>query len=125
MRNANLPLKDVVEPALLGRGLVATPGLSENALELLIEATHDPHGQVICARTMRGTTIQTNGRTFGETGNARSEAEWTAAIEDLVTLDLLQPVGARGEVFSVTHSGFTLAEEIRRIGKRLNATGRG
>ena len=63
--------------------------------------------------TLKWKKIQTNGKNFCETGNARSEAVWEGAIEELRSLALLQDRGHKGEVFSLTKEGYRLADALR------------
>ena len=88
--------------------------LSEDARELLIAATKDPHGTIVKIRLMNGLVIQTNNWSSGEVGNRRSEARWEGALDDLVELGF---VGVRlvneSEVFEVTREGYTAADGFR------------
>lgn len=88
------------------------PDLSKEARELLIQATSDRNRTIIMARSFAGLRIVTNGRTFGETGNTRSEAEWQQAIRDLVDHELIVDRTGKENVFEVTHKGFEIADAI-------------
>ena len=63
--------------------------------------------------TDQGLIIQTNGKNFCESGNARSEAKWEGAIEELRNLALLQDRGHKDEVFSLTNEGYRFADAFR------------
>ena len=89
------------------------PTLSESAKSLLLEAVQDPHGTIMRVRVMGGTIIQTNGKLLNEQGDARSEAMWEAAIHELEVEGLLEVRGARAEMYSVTHSGYQVADALR------------
>lgn len=80
--------------------------LTKDAFELLAEASKDNHGIVSRARTFGGMEIQTNGRSFAEMGNARSEARWDSALNELIDYGLVKDRGFKGEVFEVTHLGY-------------------
>jgi hypothetical protein len=57
--------------------------LSEKAKNLLREASQDQSGVVLLVDTDAGKNLQTNGKSFIETGKPRSRAEWEAVIEEL------------------------------------------
>ncbi len=89
-----------------------TPPLSKEATQLLINTAQDSSGRLMKIGTLQGMIIQTKGKNFCESGNARSEAVWEAAIEDLCNLALLQDRGHKGEVFSLTNEGYRLADAL-------------
>ena len=91
--------------------------LSEEAQQLLLEAVADRHGAILRTRTFGGQSIQTNGRTFGDPGDRRSEARWEYALDQLVSLELVVERGYKGEVFEVAELGYQLAERIRGAGQ--------
>ena len=88
------------------------PRLSEGARKLLVEATKDPSGMIVMIRAFGGVKISTNGKAFGDTGNARSEARWKQAIKELLNRGLIEDTKGKGEVFEVTHEGFEIAESL-------------
>lgn len=90
------------------------PQLSEEAIQLLLEASEDHHGTVLSIHVKEGTIIQSNNKQLAQMGSHRSEAKWKAAIEDLVALGLLEARGYKGEVYSITHSGYEAADQLRR-----------
>jgi hypothetical protein len=89
--------------------------LSEDAEQLLLEAALDRRGVLLLLRTMRGLTVQTNGKQLCERQDARSEATWQAAVRELLSNGLLENRGHKGEVFGVTAEGYRLADEIRSL----------
>jgi len=90
-----------------------SPSLSDEAKQLLVNTAQDSNGRLMRIGTMHGMIIQTNGRNLCESGNARSEAQWEGAIEELRNLALLQDRGHKGEVFSLTTEGYRLADTLR------------
>ena len=86
--------------------------LSEDAKELLIEATSDRFGIIMVTRLMHGIIIQTNRKQFGETGDRRSEARWEQAVEELLEQGLIQDSDGSGNHFEVTHKGFQVADQL-------------
>ena len=85
-----------------------TVQLSEDAKELLIEATNDQTGYIEAALGI----VETNGKQFGERRNPRSEAKWKAALEKLLDQDLIDDISGQGEVFKVTDSGYKLVDNL-------------
>ena len=63
--------------------------------------------------TLGGRLIQTNRRSFVEAGDPRSEARWDGPIEELRKLGFIKDQNYKGEVFSVTDSGFQIADQLR------------
>lgn len=87
--------------------------LSDEAKQLLLEASLDGGGHLLKLATLGGRYIQTNGKTFGDPGNARSAAVWEFAFDQLVSQDLIVERGQKGEVFSVTKLGYDIAEQLK------------
>lgn len=88
------------------------PQLTDEAKQLLIEASKDPSGQILKLRFIgQSLVIQTNSQTFG--GNTPKEnAAWEHGINELCSFGLLQERGYKGEVFSLTHEGYQIAEYL-------------
>jgi len=91
-------------------------GLSPEARLLLLECSQDPGGTVMCVRSFQGLTVSTNNKGFSQAGDRRSEAKWKAAVEELVRLGLLEPVGSAGEMFEITDAGYGAADRLRGEG---------
>ena len=68
---------------------------------------------IVMIRAFGGVKISTNGKAFGDTGNARSEAKWKQAIKELLNRGLIEDVKGKGEVFEVTHEGFEASRKPR------------
>ena len=92
---------------------VADYNLSSEARTLLIEASKDTNGKVMCSHTMWGQSIQTNGREFVEQGNPRSTAQWTQAVSDLASYGLIEDRWHYGEVYAVTGKGYKVADALK------------
>lgn len=84
--------------------------LSDDAIALLAEACRGNRGFVSKARTGAGLEMQANGRVFTEVGNGRSEARWSAALDELIDYGLVQALGFKGEVFEVTYLGYQVID---------------
>ena len=86
--------------------------LSEDAKQLLLEATKSSAREILKAAAFGGLTIQANGKSFTERGNARSEARWEQALQDLLDHGLAKDPNGKGQVFEVTHKGFEVADGL-------------
>jgi hypothetical protein len=86
--------------------------LSDEARSLLKEASRDPDGDIIVLRTQGGMALRTNGKHFGEIGDPQKEALWIATLKELATYDLIEDRQGNNEVFSVTNTGFKVADEF-------------
>ncbi len=87
--------------------------LSPEASRLLIECSQDTRGAILCTRVLAGLVVETNSRTLNEIGNARSEAKWKAAVEELVNRGFVEQSDDQGEVFVMTKAGFEAANGLR------------
>ncbi|WP_076420927.1 hypothetical protein [Colwellia sp. UCD-KL20] len=87
--------------------------LSDDAKELLIEASNDPGGDILKLAFLGGSTLQTNGRNFLVDGTAREKARWEAALNVLIVENLVEGIGYKNEMFRVTHSGYKFADKLK------------
>jgi hypothetical protein len=92
------------------------PELGELAKTLLLEAADDRNGVVMRVLHLGGLAVQTNGKQFCETGNARDEARCEAAISELADLELIEDRGYKGEIYNVTDEGYRVADLLRAGG---------
>jgi len=106
----SLPSTDV-RPAKASNRI---PELSNEAKLLLIEASEDSNGMVIKVATAGGTHVQAHGKQFVEMGNPRSEAKWIAAVKQLISHNLIEDRGYKGEVFAITNKGYEIADLIKK-----------
>ena len=103
-----------VMPSEIVRPEPELPALSEEARELLTEATKDVQGVIMCLSTMQGLIVQTNGRMFSKGGSARHQAAWKGAVSQLARLSLIEDRGGKGEVFFITDEGYRTGELLGR-----------
>lgn len=89
------------------------PNLSDEAKQLLIEASLDKRGTILKIEAMDGMHISTHNTKFGEKGDPRSEAKWKAAMNQLVNIGLIEDRGYKGEVFTLTDEGFRIADLLK------------
>lgn len=86
--------------------------LSGEARVLLYHASKDPHGHLMKLRVFGGRHIQTNGKVWPSDRNAREEALWSGALDELVSNGLVEAIGYKGEIFTVTREGYSLADSV-------------
>ena len=97
------------------RPAVAAPAqqVSEDAGNLLLLAT-EGGGHIILANAIGGATVQVGGRVLTEPGNARVEARWRSAINELEDKGLIEDRSGKGEMFFVTDSGYRTSDLITK-----------
>lgn len=91
-------------------GQVTPINLSQPAKELLIEAARDPNGTIIMVQSFAGWSVDTNGKSFVESGDARSAALWRGTVRELTALQLVESSGS--ELFTVTDQGYQVADAL-------------
>lgn len=106
----------LTDSAILKAGSDTSPEqqLSEEARDLLLEAVQDRNGSVLSVMTMGGLTIQANNKNMlTAPRDARCQAVWQGALDELVENGLLADVGYKGEVFRVTRYGYEVADLLK------------
>jgi hypothetical protein len=99
-------------PGLEVQPLLGVYQLTPQSKRLLVEASQDRHGVVLMVRTMGGLIVQANGKQLVEAAAPRVEAGWQAAVRLLLQVGLLEPRGAKGEVFALTAEGYRVADGL-------------
>jgi hypothetical protein len=94
-------------PAVLTTPALETPSISSDAIELLHEAASDRTGRIGISNAINRQSIGTNQKEFG-TEDARSFANWNAALEELVAAKLVERVN--DQIFAVTDRGYKTAQ---------------
>lgn len=89
-------------------------GISDEAKQLLLEASLDPSGYILKIRYMGGAEIQTNGKNLTPDNNPQSIAKWEHALEELLENGFVEERGGKGEVFAVTHTGYSYADNLKK-----------
>lgn len=95
-----------------GEPEVQSPLISAEARQLLLATAGDRNGRLLKVRTMSGLTVQAGRRNFTEGGDPRTEALWEAAVFELCDKGLFKEEGYKGEVYSVTHLGYQVADKL-------------
>lgn len=89
------------------------PALTPEAIELLIAATEDPSGTIFKMKTFGGSHLITNRQEFTGDNTPRTKAKWEAAVEELLNRGYIKEEGYKGEVFSVTSQGYSIADWLK------------
>jgi hypothetical protein len=88
------------------------PSLSPAAEELLVEASKDGEGIIMSVEFMDGAEVSTNGKNMVGDGGRREIARWRGAVTELERRGYVEDRGGKGEVFFMTHDGYTAADHI-------------
>jgi hypothetical protein len=106
--------RELQTSGLLNLGLerVRSPELSQEARNLLLEASLDEHGYILKSEHLGGASIQTNRKTFGESDH-RTYSKWTRAIDQLQRSRLIDQKDPKGQVFQITADGYEIAEKLK------------
>ncbi len=88
--------------------------LSDEARKLIVEASKDKVGLITSMRYLGGQSIQTNNINFADSGDRRSVARWEAALEQLVSYNLVVARGHKNEIFEVTDYGYSIADSLKK-----------
>lgn len=89
--------------------------LSDDAVELLVEASKDSGGDIMKVSYIGGSTLQTNGKQMLQNDSAREIARWEAALNSLVDEGFVEAVGYKGHIFRVTHSGYEYVDQLNNV----------
>lgn len=87
--------------------------ISEYALLLLRAIELDASGTLIKVKTLSGTTIQTNGKNMIESDQRQEIAKWEAAVDELISIEFIESVGHKGEIFEMTAKGYDYLDSLK------------
>lgn len=95
-------------------GKVIYSKLSNEARTLLRRASF-PEGTIMYGQTMGGTFIQVDRMNIiANPKDSREVAKWESAFSELEKYKLINDTYGKGEIFSVTHLGYKVADEIKK-----------
>lgn len=80
---------------------------------MLFEAVEDRDGIILSVRTRGGLSIETNNKNMVAAQDARCQAVWQGALDELLENGLIAHAGDKGEVFRVTRRGYEVADLLR------------
>ncbi|MEL0614235.1 hypothetical protein [Marinomonas arenicola] len=85
--------------------------LSDKASELLLAAASEENGTIMTPKTLGGQSIQAGRKSFGK-DSKRDYSAYEFALKELVASGYVQPVGHKGEIYELTHEGWSLADAL-------------
>ncbi len=89
--------------------------LSDAACSFLLTATSGRDGMILRVGALGGVNFSMGGQSFVP-ADAREEAKWDAALQELVDLGAIVRAGGRGQAFKVAHRGYEIAAHLRVAG---------
>lgn len=101
---------------LITDGLASVPTvhtLSNEAQELLVEASKDQEGEIFRHSLDQGIILKTKRKQFGDEHDPRTSAIWKDALKELINAGLLEPYGDKGVIYRVTRHGYEYADRVR------------
>lgn len=90
----------------------SVPDLTREAHVLLVTAAAND-GKVAVISWLGGHSVQAGKTNFVEQENPRSRAIWEGAVRELISNDLLEPIGHKGEWFKITRRGYEVADLLK------------
>ena len=90
--------------------------LSKEAQQLLITASSVKNGVIMKPQSLNNRHIQAGGKSFG-IKDQRDYAKYEAALEELITYDLVIDRGHKGEFYELTHAGWQLSSKLQQATK--------
>jgi hypothetical protein len=94
-----------------GRSLYHTNELSKKAKLLLNEASKK-EGEILTFKTTQATIIQANNKQFTPT-SIRRDRKYISVIEELETLNYIQPINNERQIFLLTEKGYKYNTSIQ------------
>lgn len=88
------------------------PTLSKEAAYLLKECAADEQGVIMNVSYISGQAIQVRGKNLIEDGNDRSRAIWTSALSELESLEYIEPMSAKRELYRITRAGYEAVDRL-------------
>jgi hypothetical protein len=87
--------------------------LSDQARQLLLEASEDVGGRILFLDHSEGYQLLTNNKDMLVDQAPRTVALWKAALNELQNLGLIKDIGYSGDAFVPTKSGYEVADLIK------------
>lgn len=88
-----------------------TADLSEEEVALLRAASSGDHGTIMRVEYIGGQSIQAGKQSFGQ-ATRREFSRWDEALRELLLKELVIERGYKGEVFELTHAGWSVADAL-------------
>lgn len=103
------------EPSAVARrrqALNFLPDLTPKEIELVASASRGKSEQIFRVRMAGRERLSVGSLTLLDSKDPRDSAEWIGAIENLVSLGLLEAVGQRREFYQLTDLGYGVADQL-------------
>lgn len=98
-------------PSIVSSPIPIESRLTVEAKQILKLAAVEKDGTILRVSYIGGKTIQVGGQQLGgESG--RESAKWEAALDELISEGLVVERGNKGQVFELTHKGWSIADRI-------------
>jgi hypothetical protein len=96
---------------------LAGENLSAEARTIILEVSKNPNGTLMYSTTLRaGTAFLVGGKNLCPDQTPRTMARWKSAMDQLITLNILESRGHQGEIFALTALGFDIADALEGKG---------
>ncbi len=110
----DLRMKNLSSEEDLNSEKVIGSKLSNEARILLREAAVI-NGTIMYGRAMGGTFVQVDRMNLiANNKNPREVAKWESAVSELMRFNLVSDTSGKGEIFSVSHIGYKVADNIKK-----------
>lgn len=80
---------------------------------LAVYAASKDDGSIYYIKSLSGTSMIAGGYDFTPSKTVREVARWKEALDTLVTWKWVTPIGAKGEVFQLTNTGYKWADIMK------------
>lgn len=88
--------------------------ISRDAAVLLVYAANDASGRIIMVNSLSGLSVNAGKWNFVDSdGDAREEARWSGAVNELESYGLIEDGSYKHQVFAVTSTGYKVADEVK------------
>ena len=84
--------------------------VSDAATELLVEGAKTRDGSISRISSLTGILVEANDREFSVRGDARSEAKWRSAVDELERAGLIEDRAGKGQLLFITDAGYAVAD---------------
>ena len=92
---------------------LAGENLSDEARTIILEVSKDSNGMLMYVKSSSGTYFIADRKDLCPDQSPRTVARWKSAMDHLITLDILEPYGDKGVMFSLTDIGFNIVDVLQ------------
>lgn len=88
--------------------------LTDTEQLLLLEASEDSYGRIMKLSFQGGFEIQTNRKRLNENITPRTAALWESTFKSLLSKDLIEEKGYKGEMYALTLLGYRVSDLLKK-----------